>query len=167
MDDTSNYGRAGVMDYQRVFNIISFLEFDDQYAPWMAAIDTFNFLIRRLAHDPTNLARLQSLIIDWSKAITGRLGFVEIPDEPFMDGILRMYVMQFLCDVGHEECVRVGRETFVAWKNDQIFVPANMRPWVYCVGLREGDGADFDYFWDQYLNEDLASEQVVMIQAAG
>lgn len=42
-----------------------------------------------------------------------------------------------------------------------------MRPWVYCSGLRQGDASDFDYFWNRYLNEDLASEIVVMIQAGG
>lgn len=42
-----------------------------------------------------------------------------------------------------------------------------MRPWVYCSGLRQGNATDFDYFWNRYLNEDLASEIVVMIQAAG
>lgn len=42
-----------------------------------------------------------------------------------------------------------------------------MRPWVYCAGLREGTAADFQYFWSRYLNETLAGEQVVMLQAAG
>nr|QCI02834.1 aminopeptidase N [Chilo infuscatellus] len=167
IDDTYNFGRAGIMSYDRVFNIISFLEFDDEYAPWMAAIDAFNFLLRRLAHDEINLKHLQDLIIDWSKTVTGRLGFTDIENEPFMDGLLRMYVMQFLCNIGHQECVRVGKETFAAWKENNQHVPANMRPWVYCIGLREGGVAEFDFFWEQYLKEDLASEQVVMIQAAG
>lgn len=46
-------------------------------------------------------------------------------------------------------------------------IPANMRPWVYCVGLRTGNADDFNFFWNRYLNEDLASEQVVMLQVAG
>lgn len=46
-------------------------------------------------------------------------------------------------------------------------IPANMRPWVYCVGLREGSDDDFNYFWNRYLAEDLASEKVVMLEAAG
>lgn len=46
-------------------------------------------------------------------------------------------------------------------------IPANMRPWVYCTGLRYGTAADFDFFWNRYLQEDLASEQVVMLQNAG
>lgn len=42
-----------------------------------------------------------------------------------------------------------------------------MRPWVYCTGLRQGGTEDFDFFWSRFLQEDLASESIVMIGAAG
>lgn len=42
-----------------------------------------------------------------------------------------------------------------------------MRPWVYCTGLRYGDADDFDFFWNRYLQEDLASEEVVMLENSG
>lgn len=42
-----------------------------------------------------------------------------------------------------------------------------MRSWVYCEGLRQGSSEDFTYFWNRYLNEDLANEKVVMLQYAG
>lgn len=51
--------RAGVLRYERAFNIISFLRNEDQYAPWLAAITGFNWVIRRLAHDDENLAELR------------------------------------------------------------------------------------------------------------
>lgn len=58
IDDLFNLGRAGVKPYEEVLNILSFLEFDDDYAPWIEAIDGFSFLIRRLAHDEANLKKL-------------------------------------------------------------------------------------------------------------
>lgn len=42
-----------------------------------------------------------------------------------------------------------------------------MRPWVYCTGLRQGTADDFNYFWNRYLAEDLASENIVMLQTIG
>lgn len=47
------------MTYTRAFNILSFLEFEDEYAPWIAAIAGFNFSRRRLAHNATVLAELE------------------------------------------------------------------------------------------------------------
>nr|AEO12690.1 aminopeptidase N1 [Ostrinia nubilalis] len=167
IDDLFNMGRAGVRPYQQVFNLLSFLQFDDEYGPWIAAIDGFNFVLRRLAHDEANLQKLRDIINkELSVAVTGRLGYVEVENETFMNGILRMYLMNFLCDNGHEECIATGIEKFAEWKAGG-FIPANMRPWVYCTGLRFGDAEDFEFFWNRYLQEDLAGEQIVMLQNAG
>ncbi|XP_041970736.1 uncharacterized protein LOC121727124 [Aricia agestis] len=166
VDDLFVFARAGVKPYNKVFNILSFLEFEDAYAPWIAAITGFNFALRRLADDTTNLQKLQNEIIRLSVAVTNRLGYSEIDGEPFMDGLLRMYVLTFLCDVGHPQCEAAAKENFANWRNGGN-IPANMRPWVYCSGLRQGDAEDFNFFWDRYLREQLASEIVVMLQAGG
>ncbi|CAH0725373.1 unnamed protein product, partial [Brenthis ino] len=166
VDDVFNFARAGVMSYDRAFNILSFLEFEDSYAPWIAAITGFNFAINRLSYNTTNVQRLKDEAIKLSAAITNRLGYSEVQGESYMDGLLRMYVLTFLCNIGHASCLEAAKENFANWRSGRS-VPANMRPWVYCSGLRQGNAADFDYFWNRYLNEDLASEIVVMIQAAG
>ncbi|CAF4959387.1 unnamed protein product [Pieris macdunnoughi] len=48
-----------------------------------------------------------------------------------------------------------------------IQIYPNMRPWVYCNGLRQGTAEDFTFFWNKYLDEQLATEVVVMLTAAG
>ncbi|CAG5041325.1 unnamed protein product, partial [Parnassius apollo] len=166
VDDLFALARAGVKSYDRIYNIVSFLEFEDAYAPWIAAINGFNFVIRRLAHDTTNLQKLYDNIKSLSVAITQRLGYSEIAGESYMDGLLRMHVLTFLCNIGHEQCISEAKTNFQNWRNGE-FINANMRPWVYCVGLREGTDEDFTYFWNRYLTEDLASEKVVMLEAAG
>ncbi|KAI8424594.1 hypothetical protein MSG28_003037 [Choristoneura fumiferana] len=159
VDDALQLARAGVLRYERAFNIISFLRNEDQYAPWLAAITGFNWVIRRLAHDDDNLVKLRTVINDLSIAATTRLGFAEIADESYMDGLMRMYLNTFLCNNGHAQCVTAAITNFNNWLNG-VFIPANMRPWVYCTGLRLGSAANFDTFWDRYLAEDLASEKV-------
>lgn len=54
--------RAGVMSYTKAMDILSFLEYEEQYAPWVAAISGFNWLLRRLAHDPQTLQSFQVCI---------------------------------------------------------------------------------------------------------
>ncbi|OWR41735.1 aminopeptidase N precursor [Danaus plexippus plexippus] len=166
VDDLFQLARAGVMTYNRAFNILSFLEFEDSYAPWIAAIAGFNFARNRLVYDTTNMQRLQNLAIKLSAAITRRLGHVERNGESFMDGLLRMHVNTFLCNVGHPDCLEAARVSFANWRNGG-FIPANMRQWVYCSGLRQGNSSDFDFFWNEFLKEDLANNAVIMIGAAG
>nr|WHB18094.1 membrane alanyl aminopeptidase-like protein [Dioryctria abietella] len=166
VNDLFAFARAGVMRYDRAYNILSFLQFEDQYAPWLAAIDGLAFVRRRLAHDADNLQKLHELISLWSTAAVNRLGYAELANESYMDGLFRMYLMDFLCNVEHTGCVTAAVQNFQNWRNGG-FIPANLRPWVYCTGLRNGDATDFNYFWQRYLAEDLANEQVVMLQAAG
>ncbi|CAH4038205.1 unnamed protein product [Pieris brassicae] len=166
VDDLFNFARAGLHTYNTVFNILSFLEFEDQYTPWISAITGFNFARSRLAYDSANLQKLDNLILSLSKAIVARLGYVEKPGEPFLDGLLRTSVMNFLCNIGDEQCLSTAKTTFEQWRNGGRIYP-NMRPWVYCNGLRQGTAEDFTFFWNKYLNEQLATEVVVMLTAAG
>ncbi|KAJ8733131.1 hypothetical protein PYW08_001429 [Mythimna loreyi] len=166
VDDVFLLARFGTLTYRKALNILSFLEFEDAYAPWMAAITGFNFALRRLAHDNLATARLRAAILNLSTAVVARLGYQEPENGSFMDDLLRMNLMTFLCNVGDQRCVNAARTSFSNWRNGGR-IPANMRPWVYCNGLRYGSAEDYDYFWSRYNNTDLANEQVVMIQAAG
>ncbi|CAH1647273.1 unnamed protein product [Spodoptera littoralis] len=167
VDDVFVLARSSILSYTRALNILSFLEFEDKYAPWVAAIAGFNFALRRLAHDDIERENLKNIIFKSSTAIVQRLGFNEGANSHFMDDLLRMHVMTFLCNAGHEQCSEAATQSFQAWRVNGTRIPPNMRPWVYCGGLRNGNEADFDYFWQRYLAEDLSNEKVVMINAAG
>ncbi|KAJ2952360.1 hypothetical protein O0L34_g4645 [Tuta absoluta] len=166
VDDLFVFARASVMPYNLAMNILSFLEFEDAYAPWEAAIVGFNFVIRRVIHDADSLQKLRDEITKLSTAVVAKLGFNEVSGESYMNGLQRMNVMQFLCNAGHEGCRQAARQTFLNWRNG-TFVPANMRPWVYCEGLRQGNADDWNFFWDQFLQNDLANDQIIMLQNAG
>ncbi|XP_059049701.1 membrane alanyl aminopeptidase-like [Achroia grisella] len=167
VDDVFALARAGRMRYERAWNILSFLEYEDEYAPWIAAISGFNFLIRRLASEPDDLNDLYRVINELSEAVVERLGYEEPNDGEYMDDLLRMYVMRFLCNTGQDGCINAAKTKFAAWIQGEFHIPANLRPWVYCVGLRTGTAEDFDLFWERYIEEDLASEKAVMIENAG
>ncbi|XP_014370421.2 membrane alanyl aminopeptidase-like [Papilio machaon] len=167
VDDLFAFGRAGTKSYERVFNILSFLEFESSYGPWIAAINGYNFVLRRLAHDTTRQKFMKDIIIRLSGALTRRLGYTELPAYSYMDNLLRMYSLTFLCNIGHDTCVSEARRNFQNWRYGGAFIPPNMRPWVYCTGLRYGTVDDFQYFWKRYLGENLASEKAVMLEAAG
>ncbi|KAJ8727735.1 hypothetical protein PYW07_001854 [Mythimna separata] len=166
VDDVFLLARSKALTYRKAFNILSFLEFEDAYAPWISAITGFNFALRRLAHDNLATTRLRALILELSTAVVARLGFEEPANGSFMDDLQRMHVMTFLCNVGHQGCVSAARTSFQNWRNGGR-IPPNMRPWVYCNGLRYGTAEDYDYFWSRYLETDVANEQVVMITAGG
>lgn len=64
-----------------------------------------------------NKLYLQNEAIKLSAAVTRRLGYTEVDGESFMDGLLRMHVLQFLCNIGHSECEAAAKENFAKWRN--------------------------------------------------
>lgn len=46
-------------------------------------------------------------------------------------------------------------------------VPPNLRPTVYCTALRHGDGDDFDFLWEKYLEANVAAEQILILNSLG
>ncbi|CAG9794999.1 unnamed protein product [Diatraea saccharalis] len=47
VNDVFQFARSGLMSYTRAFNILSFMRFETEYAPWAAAISGFNWVRNR------------------------------------------------------------------------------------------------------------------------
>lgn len=46
-------------------------------------------------------------------------------------------------------------------------VPVNIRAVVYCTAIAEGGEAEWNFLWQKYLAENVATEQVVILAALG
>ncbi|KAH9643222.1 hypothetical protein HF086_012884 [Spodoptera exigua] len=143
---------------------VSFYRVNYDQATWTLITQALRSNNRAVIHEYN---RAQDIIFASSTAVVQRLGFIEGTNGNFMDDLLRMHVMTFLCNAGHEQCSNVATQRFQAWRQNGDRIPPNMRPWVYCGGLRNGNEADFDFFWRRYLDENLSNEKVVMLGAAG
>lgn len=58
VNDVFQFARSDLMTYSRAFNILSFLENETEYTPWVAAITGFNWIRNRLV-GTTYLSRLE------------------------------------------------------------------------------------------------------------
>lgn len=52
LDDAFNLARAGYVDYAIPFDVATYLVRETEYVPWVAAVNSFNFLNRVLATSP-------------------------------------------------------------------------------------------------------------------
>lgn len=53
LDDVFNFGTSGLMDYEQVFEIASYLTEEEHYLPWLSAFNNFALIERRM--DPDSL----------------------------------------------------------------------------------------------------------------
>ncbi|CAH1647272.1 unnamed protein product [Spodoptera littoralis] len=166
VNDVFSFARAGIMRYDRALHILSFLERETDYAPWAAAITGFNWLRNRLVGHPLE-ANLNALIQSWAKKAMDELTYEPINDL-FMDRYFRFQLAPLMCNVGADECKTKAKSLFDGLKaNPSVAVDRDSRSWVYCNGLRQGNSADFDFLWQRFLNENLYTEKILLLQILG
>ncbi|XP_050343237.1 membrane alanyl aminopeptidase-like [Nymphalis io] len=166
VDDVFQFARAGLMSYTRAFNILSFLENETEYAPWVAALTGFNWLRNRLA-GTTYLTRLEAQITRWATNVMTQLGYTPIAGETFMRSYLRYQLAPLMCNLNVAACRTAANNQFRALVVNTTPVPVNSRNWVYCNGLRGGTVADFDFLLQRYNTHNTYTEKILILQTLG
>ncbi|KAJ8727734.1 hypothetical protein PYW07_001853 [Mythimna separata] len=166
VNDVFQFARSGIMSYQRAMNILSFLEFETDYAPWVAAITGFNWVRARL-HGTPELAYLDAQIVRWAQAAINKLTYYPLSDDDFMRSYLRYQLAPMLCNLGVQDCLNAAYAQFDALKVNGSEVPPDSRNWVYCNALRRGNAEDFNFLWERFLTDNVYTEKILLLQTLG
>ncbi|XP_075971872.1 membrane alanyl aminopeptidase-like [Anticarsia gemmatalis] len=167
VNDVFQFARSGLMSYNRAFNILSFLENETEYAPWVAAMTGFTWLRNRLAGTP-QLTQLNNLIVRWATTVMGTVNYVPAASETFMQSYLRYQLAPIMCALEVPACLESARNQLAALQATQpTEVPADSRNWVYCSGLRQGVAADFNFLWNRFQTHNVYTEKILLLQVLG
>ncbi|CAK1599080.1 unnamed protein product [Parnassius mnemosyne] len=166
VNDVFQFARSGLMSYSRAFNILSFLQYETEYTPWVAAITGFSWIRNRLAGTP-NLARMEAQIARWANTSITGLTYYPIPNESFMRSYLRYQLAPVLCSMNVRECRNAANQQFRRLVTERVEVPVNSRNWVYCNGLRDGTETDFNFLWNRFLTHNVYTEKIQLLMVLG
>ncbi|KAG6458925.1 hypothetical protein O3G_MSEX011121 [Manduca sexta] len=166
VNDVFQFARSGLMTYNRAFNILSFLENETAYTPWVAAVTGFNWIRNRLAGTP-ELARLHTTIAQWASRVMSELTYYPVPNESFMRSYLRYQLAPLMCNVNVAACRTAATAQFQALRNNAVEVPVDSRNWVYCNALRQGTTADYDFLYNRFLNHNVYTEKMLILGILG
>ncbi|XP_052740774.1 membrane alanyl aminopeptidase [Bicyclus anynana] len=165
VNDVFQFARAGLMTYNRAFNILSFLKDETDYTPWVAAVTGFSWLQNRLA-GTVYQSQLENLIIQWAAKVMEELKYSPTSDESFMRSYLRYQLAPLMCRLKVDACLQSAKSQFEELQYGKE-VTVNSRSWVYCNALRQGGKSEFDFLWDRYLNENVYTEKILILQNIG
>nr|AAF99701.1 aminopeptidase-N [Epiphyas postvittana] len=167
VNDVFQFARAGVMSYTKAFNILSFLEFETEYAPWVAAMTGFTWLRNRLTGTQF-LNPLEGLIADWATVVMADLTYYPTANpEDFMRSYLRYQLAPIMCQLNRDNCRAEAVAQFNALRDNNVEVPADSRNWVYCNALREGTADVFTYLRNRFINHNVYTEKILLLQVLG
>ncbi|XP_063824395.1 membrane alanyl aminopeptidase-like [Ostrinia nubilalis] len=166
VNDVFQFARSGLMTYSRAFNILSFLENETDYTPWLAAITGFNWIRNRLV-GTTYIDRVDEMIARWATTVMDQLTYYPIPGESFMDSYLRYQIAPFMCNLNQTACREAAVAQFEDLRDNDNEVPVDSRNWVYCNALRQGTEDDFEFLWERFENHNVYSEKILLLQVLG
>lgn len=166
VDDVLNLARGNLLDYQMAFDILDYLPTETHYIPWLSAINGLSYLSRRMAGQQSDL--FGAYVLKTFENVYQHLSFDEKTTDRQTDHYNRAQVLQWLCKYNHADCVAKAKEEFQKARADETYlVPVNIRQVVYCMGVRHGDKDSYSWLWNRYLQEDMATEQVLLLNAMG
>ncbi|XP_014370443.2 membrane alanyl aminopeptidase-like [Papilio machaon] len=166
VNDVFQFARSGLMNYTKAFSILSFLENETEYTPWVAALTGFSWIRNRFRGTPL-LAQTEATMVRWSATAIRNLTYYPQANESFMRSYLRYQLAPVLCAMNVQECRTAANAQFRALINNGIEVPVNSRNWVYCNALRDGSQADFNFLWTRFQNHNVYTEKILLLSVLG
>nr|QBI71859.1 aminopeptidase N4b [Plutella xylostella] len=166
VNDVLFFIRSGDISIARAFDVLSFLKDETDYYVWNAAMGQLDWLRRRTKHIDNLYQEFNGYLLEQMNSVIETLGYDEGENDSVSTILNRIQILSYACNMGHEGCVTDAVTKWNAFRqNTDNLVPPNLRAHVYCVGLREGNRADYDFLWQRYNTSENAVDMVLMLGA--
>ncbi|KAK2581481.1 hypothetical protein KPH14_005147 [Odynerus spinipes] len=168
LDDAFNLARAGYIDYSIPFDLSKYLKTESDYEPWLAAVNNFMFLDRILYSVPTVHRAFRRHVEELLLPMSELLGFTDDPTDTIRTKLQREIILSASCTVNNADCLETAKALFRSWisaPNEAI--SADLKSFIYCIGIRTGNEEDWYTVWKKFLVTDLHSEQELLLSALG
>lgn len=164
VDDLLSFADGGRKTYGYVLDILEYLENEDNFLPWSSSMRGLNTIAVRLGVDNEDFGfYIRSL----TSNIYNKLGFVEKETDGTFEIYLRNLILSWSCKYGNLNCIQNAQNSFQELKKNNKPVNANLRNAVYCTALREGTESDFDFAFQKFKHETVATEQTLLVNVMG
>nr|AAK58066.1 110 kDa aminopeptidase [Heliothis virescens] len=166
VNDVLNFVRSNSINRTLAFEVLDFLRDETDYYVWNGALTQIDWILRRLEHLPAAHAAFSEYILDLMSTVINHLGYNEQSTDSTSTILNRMQIMNYACNLGHSGCIA---DSLDKWRqhreNPNNLVPVNLRRYVYCVGLREGNETDYSYLFSVYNSSENTADMVVILRA--
>lgn len=165
--DANKLSSSSRLDYEVLLDLLSYLEAEDDYAPWSTANGIFTNFNFYLQGDKTAHEDLKFFIRQITNRVYDKLGSSDIPNERHFDRYLRSIIMNLACLAGDEGCLKETTEKLTDFVERNTTIEANLQSQVFCNGLRDADKATFDKVHLYMLESDDRAERRSLVSSLG
>jgi aminopeptidase N len=168
LDDAFNLARADLLHYKTAFKLTKYMENENEYTPWDAAMNGLAF-VRNILSQTSSYGKYMKYMkkIGLNKYNSLAAKFDSSNDSnPLDKTYLRAIIVNLMCGSGHEDCLTKSTTQLRKWMTDSNNDPdmenpidLNLRSQIYCYGIEAGDADIWDFMWEKYKAETVAAEK--------
>ncbi|XP_066591924.1 uncharacterized protein [Prorops nasuta] len=166
VDDLLNLARAGLLDYTIALDGLKYIEQETNYLPIKSAINGLRYLQRRFAGQPFE-SLFNKFVLNLFKNTYTKLRDADKQSDSHFLILLKHELNDLACKLNDADCVNNSKQRFSAWRNSHKKIDVNQRPAVYCAAIREGTVEDWEFLSREAFESNVASDQLVMLEALG
>jgi len=173
INDALDFAWSGEQDYDIALSVINYLQQEDEYLPWKAALDGLADVNRILQKTP-----MYELFRDYMKLILepiyeklGGLDMDQKSSNKRLDYVKhKVMIAAWSCRFDVGDCVDRSVKMFKEWMEEKDPdtnnpIPVDLRRVVYCNAVRQGRDREWNFLWRQYKKSNVASEKNMIISS--
>ncbi|KAJ8681953.1 hypothetical protein QAD02_017745 [Eretmocerus hayati] len=164
IDDMFNLAKVGLVDYDLVFSAFLYLRNETALVPWKAALANLNYFRQRFTGRPEIYGHFKNFVIHLLEPLYNHLKFDDAVDDSHTKLLLRKMALEWLCDLGFEECIIRARKLFEDHRKGNC-IPPNKRSIVYSTAVKYGSFENWKYLWKKFKGADNATEKLTIMEA--
>ncbi|KAK6617705.1 hypothetical protein RUM44_005293 [Polyplax serrata] len=171
IEDSMDLAKTGDIVYTIPFNILKYLENENDYLPWKTALRNLGFVDKMLRFYPT-YGYFRSFMKNLLANIyykTSNEKYANIP-ENLSKIKLQSLIAAWACKFEVGDCREKAILSFKEWmtSNDpdtQNDIPKDYRSHVYCTAVRYGGEKEWNFLWNRYLKSNVGNERSLILSA--
>ncbi|KAF0765051.1 aminopeptidase N-like [Aphis craccivora] len=171
IDDSFTFSHNGNLDYGITFQLLNYLKHENEYAPWMTALDGLNFITEIMKRTP-NQGVFQNLMRRLLLPVYSRFQNMTTKYNSFEETRFKNLVIAEACRHEIKDCTKQALDLFRKWmkttdpdKNN--ILPRELKPVIYCQAIKYGGVDEWDFLWERYQRSNVDSEKEELISTLG
>ncbi|KAF2900959.1 hypothetical protein ILUMI_05226, partial [Ignelater luminosus] len=169
IQDSSDLAWRGDLNYTMHFDILEYLNREQEYRPWVAALNSVYALNRQLKRT-SSYGLFKIFMKKWLTPVYDRIGGLktEINDSNLEAIKLQKSITKCACMFEVSDCAEDAKALFRGWQDkpsNKNQIPNDFRSVVYNTAIRNGAEEEWNFLFEQYLKSDEENEKFTILQA--
>ncbi|KAH8335665.1 hypothetical protein KR074_008769, partial [Drosophila pseudoananassae] len=165
LNDAYVFVTTGRLNHSVLLRLLTYLRYEDQYAPWNNANTILTAYDRYLrGQDPNPFRQFVRNLVE---PVLDRIGVNEIPGEHYLSNYLRNVIVSLACQVKSEECLLQASNKLSEFLFNGTAIEPSLKTQTYCSGLRSPPDTVYDRVLSDLLTSADATDRSLFISSLG